>query len=192
MNQQTCKSVRFCSVQRDTVPASLSLVSCSYTWPWLAITNHSILQRVSFGIELPVARTRTILALVVRSNWRGSKPPSDWPIWTDSTLSLATRTPAWLLIGCDRAVEYKCNNVLSNLRCSPSLATQEKRSGGSWPGQRWRAVLRCQEKNVDHYGDGDYMWPLLAFLHHTPGHGVQRSSDLEMKLRSTLSIIRHT
>ena len=107
-------------------------------------------------------------------------------------ISSSRITRAWLLIGCDRAVEYKCDNVLSYLRCSPSLATQEKRSGGSWPGQRWRAVLRCQEKNVDHYGDGDYMWPLLAFLHHTPGHGVQRSSDLEMKLRSTLSIIRHT
>ena len=66
-------------------------------------------------------------------------------------------TLAWLLIGLEApSAKYKCDNVLSYLRCSPGPGTQEERSGGSWPPETL-AVFRCQEKNVDHYGDGDYM-----------------------------------
>ena len=79
MNQQTCKSVRFCSLYKG----SLCQLSSHWsilpdTFLWLANSSLSIISSVSFGIELPVAKSRTILALVVRSNWLSSKLPSHW------------------------------------------------------------------------------------------------------------------
>ena len=79
MNQQTCKSVRFCSLYKG----SLCQLSSHWsilpdTFLWLANSSFSTISSVSFGIELPVAKSRTILALVVRSNWLSSKLPPYW------------------------------------------------------------------------------------------------------------------
>ena len=83
MNQQTCKSVRFCSLYKG----SLCHLSSHWsifpdTFLWLANSSLSIISSVSFGIELPVAKSRTILALVVRSNWLSSKLSSHWSTLT--------------------------------------------------------------------------------------------------------------